>query len=182
MTKGSSIRFTAFPLTKPPPSFVEAIAEVFRSKEPKIGTKQLGKGLTSDKVLAVLRPELESLGFEVERGKRKADKIERPVFFGEGGVPTVRFEIDAFHPDWHCGLEVEAGRGWQGNAVYRDLVRTSLMVNVEHFVLAVPNAYRYKSGGRPIIGRDYKRTRDLAETIYGHRRLTLPYGLTVLGY
>ncbi len=182
MAKGSSIRFNTFPRTTPPPSFVERIAEVFRSKEATIGTELLTKGLRSDKVLAVLRPGLEDLGFEVERGKRKVDKIERPVLFGEGGIPTVRYEIDAFHQEWQCGLEVEAGRAWQGNAVYRDLIITSLMANVEHFVLAVPNAYRYRSGGRAIVGPDYKKTSDLSETIYGHRRLALPYGLTVLGY
>ena len=182
MTKASGIRFTTFPLTAPPPSFVLQIAEVFRSNEAKIGTERSTKGLKSDEVLAVLRPELEGLGFEVERGKRKVDKIERPVFYGENGAPTVRFEIDAFHTEWQCGLEIEAGRAWLGNAVYRDLILASVMANVDHLVLAVPNAYRYRSGGRPKTGRDYDRTRKLSETIFSHRRLTLPYDLTVIGY
>jgi len=63
--------------------------------------------------------------------KRKADKIERPVFYGENGIPTLRYEIDAYHPDWRCGLEVEAGRGWMGNAVYRDLIQAAVMVGAQ---------------------------------------------------
>ena len=71
----------------------------------------LPKGLTSDDVLAVVRPDLVALGFEVEAGKKKEEKIERPVFYGENGVPAVRYEIDAYHAEWRCGMEVEAGRG-----------------------------------------------------------------------
>ena len=182
MAQGSSIRFTTFPRTEPPPDFVKQIADVFRSNETRVGTKRLTKGLKSDEVLAALRPELEGLGFEVERGKRQADKIRRPVFYGENGAPTVRYELDAFHTGWKCGLEIEAGRAWLGNAVYRDLILASLMVSVDHFVLAVPNVYRYRSGGRSIVARNYRKTRDLANTIYNHRRLILPYGLTVFGY
>lgn len=117
----TSIRYTTFPRTSPPDGFVAQIAGVFRSSEEGIGTEHLKKGLTSDGVLAVVRDDLVSLGFEVESGKRKREKIERPVFFGESGVLEVRYEIDAYHPGWRCGLEVEAGRGWMGNAVYRPL-------------------------------------------------------------
>lgn len=71
----------------------------------------------------------------VEASKRKVDKLERPVFFGENGIPTLRYEIDAYHPEWKCGLEIEAGRGWMGNAVYRDLVQAAVMVGVEYLCL-----------------------------------------------
>src|SRR5215217_7900285 len=74
------------------------------------------------------------------RGDVKAGKIERPVFYGENGIPTLRYEIDAYHPDWRCGLEVEAGRAWMGNAVYRDLIQAAVMVGVQHLCLAVSNS------------------------------------------
>ena len=182
MSIESTIRFTSFPRTAPPPTFVERIADVFRANETEIGTDSRTKGLTSNQVLMVLRPALADLGFAVERGKRKADKIERPVFYGENGASTLHYEIDAYHTEWQCGLEVEAGRALKGNAVYRDLILASLMTNVDHFVLAIPNVYRYKHRGRPRTGRDYEKTRDLAETIFAHSRLALPYRLTVLGY
>lgn len=85
------------------------------------GTFRLQKGLTSDGVLKVIRQDLEALGFEVEKGKRRGQKSERPVFFGEDGLPELRCEVDAFHSEWQCGLESEAGKAWLGNAVYRDL-------------------------------------------------------------
>lgn len=93
-----------------------------------MGTVHLKKGLTSNEVLAVLRDGLISLGFQVEAGKQKGDKIQRPVLFGEHGEPTLNYEIDAYHLDWRCGLEVEAGRAWMGNAIYRDLVKGLVML------------------------------------------------------
>jgi len=31
------------------------------------------------------------MGFAVETGKRKIEKIERPVFYGENGAPMLRY-------------------------------------------------------------------------------------------
>jgi hypothetical protein len=45
-----------------------------------------------------------------------------------------------YHPDWRCGLEIEAGRAWMGNAVYRDLIQALVMVQIGHLVLAIPNS------------------------------------------
>jgi len=84
--------------------------------------------LTSDEVLTLIRPELVELGFSVEAGKRSEQKIRRPVFFGENAQPSLQYEIDAWHPEWRAGLEVEAGRAWMGNAVYRDLLLRGLQV------------------------------------------------------
>lgn len=69
-----------------------------------------------------------------------------------------------------------------GNAVYRDLIQASVMVGVEHLCIAVPNAYKYRSGKRTAISHDYDNARDLAEAVYGHSRMRLPYRLIVIGY
>jgi hypothetical protein len=180
--KDSTVRFSTFPRTEPPPSFVEDLVGVFSQHENEIATETNDKGLKSDDVLAVLGSDLAALGFQVEASKKRVDKLERPVFFAENGIPTMRYEIDAYHPAWKCGLEVEAGRGWMGNAVYRDLVQAAVMVGVEHLCLAVSNVYRYKSSGKPTASRDYANTRLLAEAIYGHSRLRLPYNLVLVGY
>jgi hypothetical protein len=136
---------------------------VFRTHEHDIATKINDKGLKSDGVLSLIGPDLIDIGFQIEVSKRKADKIERPVFYGENGIPTLRYEIDAYYPDWRCGLEVEAGRGWMGNAVYRDLIQAAVMVGVEYLCLAVSNTYKYQSSGKPATSRDYENTRQLAE-------------------
>ena len=178
----TTVRYSTFPRTAPPAPFAAPLVSVFAAHEGEISTVRRKKGLTSDEVLGVLRPDLEALGFEVERSKRKEDKIHRPVFFGENGQPTVQYEVDAYHPAWRCGLEVEAGRGWMGNAVYRDLVQAMVMVEVEHLVLAVANTYKYKTGGRTAESRDYENACGVADALFGHSRVSLPYALTLIGY
>ncbi len=178
----SHIRFQCFPRTDPPPDFVSQVVSVFREHEQDIGTIDLPKGLTSDEVLAVVGPDLFALGFEVEQGKRADQKIHRPVFFGENGEPTLKYEVDAYHPKWRCGLEVEAGRAWMGNAVYRDLIQALVMVEVDSLILAVSNTYKFKSGNRDTVSADYDNTSRVAETLYGHSRFSLPYRLILIGY
>ena len=155
---------------------------VFERHSGQIGTAQRQKGLTSDRALAVLRSDLISLGFRVESGKRSEDKIMRPVFFGENAKPDLQYEVDAWHPEWRAGLEVEAGRAWMGNAVYRDLVQALVMVEMDHLLLAVPQAYHYKSSGRVTISRDYEKSIAVAQALYGHSRIIMPFSLCVIGY
>ena len=172
----------SFPRTEPPPAFVNDVIGLFRRHEAVISTVFLDKGLTSDMVLAELRPDLVEMGFEVEMGKHKAERIDRPVFYGENGIPTLRYQIDAYHSDWECGLEIEAGRAWMGNAVYRDIVQACVMVQVKYLILAVPNAYKYSSSGKAATSQDYRNTASVAEALYGHSRLRLPYDLVLIGY
>ena len=92
------IRFTTLPSTRTPASFVADVVELFETHAGEIGTVHQEKGLKSDDVLAVLRPDLVQLGFEVEAGKRHIDKIMRPVFFGENGRPALQYQVDAWQP------------------------------------------------------------------------------------
>ncbi len=111
--KSSTIRFSTFPRTEPPPEFVDDLITVFRNHEDEVATEINDKGLKSDDVLAVLGPDLADLGFQVETSKKKVDKLERPVFFGENGIATLRYEIDAYQPEWKCGLRwKQVGGGW----------------------------------------------------------------------
>ena len=96
----TSIRFSTFPRTQPPPLFTGVIQDVFRAHAAEIGTQNLDKGLTSNDVLTILRPALIELGFTVEASKHASDKIKRPVFFGENGAPALQYEIDAYHEAW----------------------------------------------------------------------------------
>lgn len=178
----SNIRFTSFPRTRPAPDFTPQVLKVFRAHEPAICTRTLSKGLTSDAVLTELRSDLCDLGFFVEASKLRADKIQRPVFFGENGIPELQYEIDAFHEGWKCGLEIEAGRGGMGNALYRDLIQALVMVELETLVLAVANAYRFLSGGKEVVSRDYDKAVAVANALFGHSRITMPYRLVVVGY
>ena len=176
------IRFSTYPRTEAPPHFTEALIRVFTKHVARVSTQALAKGLTSNEVLATVAPDLLTLGFEVETGKSAAAKVERPVFYGENGEPDLRYQIDGFHRDWKCGIEIEAGRSFTSNAVYRDLIQASLMVDLDYLCLAVPMAYTFKSGGRTTTSRDYENTRAVADALYGHSRLKMPYRLLVIGY
>jgi hypothetical protein len=176
------VRFWSFPRTKPPPDFVTQIVAVFRQHDAAISTVALEKGLESDGVLRVLAASLQAIGFHTESGKAAGGKLARPVFFGEGGEPTLRYEIDAYHSRWRCGLEVEAGRAILGNAIFRDLFQAMVMVDVDHLCLAVPNVYKYKSKGKPMLSRYYDKTVSVSDALFGHSRVVIPYGLTVIGY
>jgi hypothetical protein len=178
----SSLRYQCYPKTAPPPEYAASIADVFRAHEDEISTYELEKGLTSDAVLAVIRDRLLALGFDVEGGKHKREKILRPVFFGENGEPALQYEVDAFHPEWKCGLEVEAGRAWKGNAIYRDLIQGMVMSEVDTLVIAVSNTYKYNSSGRQTSSPDFDNAVRVADSLYGHSRFKMPYRLMIVGY
>lgn len=164
-----------------PPAFIGSVVAVFKKHEAAIATLQLVKGLTSGEVLDRLRADLQALGFEVEQGKRSGQKIKRPVFYGENAEPSLQYEVDGWHPQWQAGLEVEAGRAWMGNAIYRDLIQALVMVNLDHLIL-VPNTYRYKTNERDAVSTDYANTVAVADAVFGHGRVKMPFSLCVIGY
>ena len=172
-----------FPAFKPPPPWVAPLIDVFRSNQAKIDSHLVhDEAMKSDLVLDALADDLEgTMGFEVERGKKTAGKLRRPVFFGDRGKYLRAYEIDAFQPDLGIALEVEAGRATMGNAIYRDLIQASLMVDARHLALAVPAEYRY--GSKPTKEPSYAKTYSVVEAIYGSERLVLPFdGVLLIGY
>lgn len=79
-------------------------------------------------------------------------------------------------------MEIEAGRAWMGNAIYRDLIQVMVMVNLEHLILAVPMAYKYMSANKVTISKDFENTISVADALYSHTRIKMPFTLTVIGY
>jgi hypothetical protein len=170
----TQIRYTYFPLTEPPAFFAEQIVNVFKKHEPTISTVTQNAH-DSNEVLAVVADDLSGIGFDVEGEK---GKIKRPVFYGENGLPTKAYNIDAFHREWKCALEIEMARAIGGNAVYRDLIQALIMVDVQCLVLGVPLYYR--RGSR--TETPYSDTRKIAEAVYAHSRITMPYKLLLVGF
>lgn len=177
----SNVRYFSYPKTEVPPPFAKKIAEVFEKHEPTIGTEKLEDGLKSNAVLETVREDLVEIGFEVESGKSQDDIIERPVLFGEGGEPELQYEVDGYHSDWRCGLEVEAGRAWKGNAVYRDLIQALVMVQVDTLALAVPNVYKYGEGNK-YSNYAFDKTKSVVDTLFATHRFESPYNLILIGY
>jgi hypothetical protein len=89
------------------------VIAAFTSSQARLDSR-INHGVTSDEALAVLRPARVELGFTIEASKIKADKIWRPVLFGEVGRPLVAYEVDGFHAGHGIVLEVESGRGAAG--------------------------------------------------------------------
>jgi hypothetical protein len=167
-----------YPSRSPAPSWVPQVIAAFAAAGPRIDSRS-NRGVTSNKALAAVRPDLRTLGFEIEASKSKADKIWRPVLFGEVGHPRVAYEVDGFHPEHGVVLEVEAGRGAANNADYRDLIRASLMVDARYLVLAMMLKY---TAGKTTV-RSYDQTRDRIDAIYASDRLKLPLeGILLVGY
>ncbi len=133
-------RWSHFPRNVRPHPWVGPLVGVVAAAEAAISTPAGGR-LDSDGVLLRIAPGLAALGYTVEKGKKVTEKIDRPVLFGEGGATAVTMEVDAFHGGFGIAVEVEAGRAWNGNAVYCDLVRASLLLDARALVLMVPLAY-----------------------------------------
>lgn len=174
-------RWKCYPLNSTPPEWVYDVVNVVNQQELNISTMDAHTGFGSDQVLAFLRPGLERLGFEVEGGKTAKDKVRRTVLYGENGSPEVNYDIDAFNDYIGAALEVEAGRGAANNADYRDIVRTSLILDAKYLILMQPFAYRSNPTAVPIPG--YANTRAQLDAIYQSRRLQLPFeGVLLIGY
>ena len=177
-------RWRYFPSYAPPAPWVATLVGVFRECRSAIDAiVDHEQRMESDAVLKVLAPGLADLGFVIELGKVKTSKLPRPVLFGDEGKYLRTYEIDAFQPADGVALEVEAGRATMGNAIYRDLVQASLMVDARFLALAVPVEYRYRTGTRTAKEPSYAKTYSVVEAIYSSPRLTLPFdGLLLVGY
>lgn len=97
-----------YPTSASPPSWVSQFVAVVAASKDSISSKNV-ESLNSDRVLSHLAGGLAALGYQVEVGKSAAQKIRRPVLFGENGQERVAYEVDAFHDELGIVVEVEAG-------------------------------------------------------------------------
>ena len=171
-----------YPTQATPPPWVAEFIAVVQTCRISIESSDVS-GLNSNGTLAQLRPGLEELGYKVEKGGKQADRVERPVLFGDQGSPRVTYRVDAIHEDQGVLVEIEAGRALMGNAIYRDLIRASLIVDARYLVLGVMNEYWYSSKGTRIVDRSYEESHKLLDALYASGRLGLPFeGILLFGY
>lgn len=123
----------------------------------------------------VMREGLERLGFTVERGKVKEDRIDVPVLYGLNGRVEKAFQADAWHKADRVVLEVEAGRGVVNNQFLKDLFQACMMDDVDGLIIAVRKVYQR--------GRDFEVVHRFIDTLHASGRLVLPLKhVVVLGY
>jgi hypothetical protein len=172
------IQFQFFPRSQGLDERMTKIVEAFQSVD-KIRHTQV----CSNVMLEMVRPYLEELGFRVERGKQKEEKIDVPVLYGENNKVDKFFSADALSNDGKVVLEVEAGRAVMNNQFLKDIFQACMMFNVEYLVLAVQNEYHTRMNGKQMNWRDYEKIKIFLETMYVSNRLRLPLsGILLIGY
>jgi hypothetical protein len=92
----------------------EAVYEEIKSPE---------NTLSSDSVLRCLKAQFEPLGFSIETGKAKGEKIPVPVLFGLNNRIDKSFDADGLSRDGSIVLEVEAGRAVVNYSFLKDIFR-----------------------------------------------------------
>ena len=168
-----------FPRRTEAPVWVNEFVSVIHGSRSEIESS-LHIRLKSDAVLMALRSKLVETGWQIESGKKAIDKISRPVLFGDTGISKVNYEIDGWHPNHKVVLEIESGRGWQGNAFFRDLIRTSLIQGADYLAVGLRTSYSY---AKVKSQNDFIKARDQMDAIYASGRLQLPFeGILVFGW
>ena len=175
------INYQFFPRSHGVTTEIKAIIDCFKQIEPQLEEENVQR--TSNEVLALVRPHLETIGFAVETGKGKEEKIDVPVLFGENNEVDKSFFADALSADGKIVIEVEAGHAVRNNQFLKDIFQACMMFEVEYLVIAVLNEYKFNSGGRQTIGHDYQEIKTFLETLYVSNRLRLPLkGILLIGY
>lgn len=169
----TSLRYQLFPRSVRITEELRAVVECFAAAHDEISSHK--NTLNSDGALRFLRPRFESLGFTVETGKSKGEKIPVPVLFGLNNHIDKSFDADALSKDGKIVIEVEAGRAVVNYQFLKDVFQASMMHGVEFLVLAVRNDYRG--------GDDFHSVHSFLETLYISNRLALPLkGIVLIGY
>ena len=167
------LRYQLFPRSVGITEELESLVKCFDAEYDSI--KSPDKTLTSDGVLQFLRPRLEAIGFAVETGKSRGEKIPVPVLFGLNNHIDKSFDADGLSKDGKIVIEVEAGRAVVNYQFLKDIFQACMMHGVEYLALAVRNNYRG--------GDDFLRVHSFLETLYISNRLALPLeGILLIGY
>ena len=167
------IRHQFFPVNKKTPEHLVSVIKVFNEYEDKINSHK--HKLDSNTVLEILRKNLEGMGFRIETGKKKNEKIKIPVLFGENGRIIKSFDVDGYHEEFKTVLEVEAGRGVMNNQFLKDFFEACIMVNVDYCIIAVRDTY--------LKQKDFEKVKDFFDSMYASGRMNIPLkGLLIIGY
>jgi hypothetical protein len=167
------IQWQYFPKCDAPPSIARQVVTAFDSVVKEIDSERHNHA--SNAVLRHLAAPLVNVGFEVETGKARNQKINVPVLFGRNGRVDKSFDADAYHRAEGFVLEVEAGRGVVNNQFLKDFFQACMMSDVRYLGVAVRNVYK--------TNRDHDRVISFFDTLYASRRLELPLkGVLVIGY
>ncbi len=171
---GNWVDWQYYPNYSDIPEHMLKVAEVFSSKENQIATNKDHK-MDSNTILEILASDLKNIGFAVESGKKKSEKITLPVLFGRNGKAVKSFDVDAYNKDSKTVIEVEAGRAVTNNQFLKDFFEAIVMTGVDYCIIAVRKLYRESN--------DFEEVTRFFDTLYSSRRFDSKLkGLLIVGY
>lgn len=169
----NKINWKFYPANTKPINSIYELIKVFDKHREKILSSVLDLG--SNEVLAIIADSLEDIGYLVEKGKKKDDKIGVPVLFGFNGKVEKHFDADAYHKENKIVLEVEAGRGVLNNQFLKDYFQACMMIDVEYLAIAVRNTYKGNC--------DFNEVIKFFDALYASGRITTKLsGVLIIGY
>ena len=167
------INWMYFPKNRSLDDVSNSIVNAFQDVFPEIDSQCHHQ--SSDEVLAIVRKNLETIGFQVEKSKRDKDLIAIPVLYGVNGNVEKSFEADGYLKSKGYVVEVEAGRAVSNYQFLKDFFEACTMVGVDKLCIAVRKTY-HKS-------KDFDKACKFFEAIYASGRLGIPLsGLLIIGY
>ena len=173
-------RHQFFPVNKKTPEHLVSVIKVFNEYEDKINSHK--HKLDSNTVLEILRKNLEGVGFRIETGKKKNEKIKIPVLFGENGRIIKSFDVDGYHEEFKTVLEVEAGRGVTNYQFLKDFFSACIMVNIDYCIIAIRDIYTTGKNTKS-TSKDFEKVKDFFDSMYASGRMNIPLkGLLIVGY
>lgn len=162
-----------FPKSRIIPENLHDVLKVFETNEILINSDN--HNYSSNKVLEIVRTNLEKLDFQIEISKKSTDKIKVPVLFGQNGKLEKYFEADGYNKANKTVIEVEAGRAVTNYQFLKDLFQACMMYEVDYLVIAVRKKYRNNP--------DFQYVITFFDTLYSSGRLQLPLkGILIIGY
>ena len=167
------INWMHFPKNRPLDSVSQQVVDAFNGVSAAVDSSK--HQYKSDEVLEIVRPNLEKLGFVVEKSKKTDDLVAVPVLYGVNGKIEKSFEADGYLSTAGYVIEVEAGRGFTNYQFLKDFFEACTMVGVEKLCIAVRNTYRESN--------DFEKVCVFFESLYSSGRLGIPLtGLLIVGY
>jgi len=174
-----TIRWQYFPQHAQISDHLLRTVECFNRALVKIKTPE--NQLSSNQVLDEIAGYLEEIGYLVEKGNAKSQKIPRPVLYGKDGKVDKSFEVDAWHAETGTVLEVEAGRAVANNQFLKDFFEACVIQDSHFLAIAVCQGYQPKSFKNAV--NDFETVTKFMATLFASRRLDVPLrGILIIGY
>ena len=183
------IHWQFFPKNSRIPDHLKSVVDAFETHFTEIDSTK-GIPITANKnlstsesksniVLECVRPDLESVGYRVESGKKANQTINVPVFFGLNGVPEKSFKADAYHQSKRVVIEVEAGRGYTNFQFLKDFYEACMMEEIDYCVIALMNQYHTSRG----VTYDFSEAKLFMDALFSSGKIhTELKGLLLIGY